>query len=235
MLRKLILLCCLAMAIHMTMTDAYAMKCGDVPSAPTIKVRPTTKEIQYDFTLTLAQLSAMKSDTVNPYAPSVDTSTGGLRQEKPTMKINVRIATKEHPILKKMCMWYDEVDVEIALGPKIYLADELNYSPCKEAVLDHEHKHVNVDRAVMNKYAHQIGASVKTAVAEIGMHGPFPSSQSKHYEQKFFSHIEASIAPVIQKLNAEMHAKQQQIDSLEEYERVSQYCKKPTRSRARRR
>ena len=227
MVRKIILCAALVYAALIFtghVPPARAMECGDTPGPPVIKVRPTTQDIQYDFTLTLAGLSAMKSDSINPYAPTVDTSTGGLREEKPRLKINVKLATKEHPYHKKMCMWYDEIDVEIALAPKIYLADELNYSPCREAVLNHEHKHVNVDRAVMNKYAHQMGAAVKQAVNEIGMFGPFPSADAKTYEQKFFGHIEASLAPVIEELNKEMTAKQQKVDSLEEYEYVNGFC-----------
>ena len=122
-------------------------------------------------------------------------------------------------------MWYTEVDVEIALAPKIYLAQELNYSPCREAVINHEHKHVNVDRMMMNKYAHQLGEAVKEAVTEIGTFGPFDSADTGEYEQKFFKHVEAYIAPVIQELNLELRARQQHVDSLEEYEYVSQFCK----------
>lgn len=210
------------------LTGAPAIKC-QLPDAPKISVRPTTKEIQYDFSLTTTQLSAMKSASRNPYGPSVDTSTGGLREDQPIMRINVKMGMAEYKHLAQFCVWYDDVDVEIYLQPKIYIAKELNYSPCREGVLGHEHKHVNVDREVMNKYARIIGQALEKTVNEAGALGPYRSRDMKPVEDQMMSRIQGVIDRIEPYLKNEMKAKQSVVDSLSEYERVNKICHDGTR------
>lgn len=196
-----------------------------VPKSPMIQILPKTSEVKYDYSKTTKQLTQQGSNTVNPYAANVDTTTGGLRSDSPKMRSNVKMGTLTYPGLKVGCIWYDTIEVNIELNPVISIAKEFQKEPCKSAIIKHELKHVSVDREVMNKYANQIGLSVKSAVNQAGALGPFNISEMNAHQDRLIEHIQSAINSQQLALDKEMRQKQAQVDSLAEYEQVSKVCK----------
>lgn len=194
-----------------------------VPESPRIYITPRTDPIQYEFGYTSAQLGEIKSDTVNPYGAGVDTTTGGLREDKPELKLEVSWKVREYQD-GSICLWYDQVNVDIQLKPKIYVAKEFNQGKCKEAILDHELKHVVVDREVMNKYSQLIGVAVRDAVNNTGAVGPYNKADLDSVQQAMAEHIRNAVMQYQLPLQQEMRNRQQQVDSVEEYTRVSKIC-----------
>ena len=197
-----------------------------ISKAPIINVRPQTKPIQYDKTKTSAQLSSLKSNTISPYGLGVDQTTGGLRHDQPTMSTQMKFNILTNPQTQTICLSYDTINVDIQLQPKIYIAKEFNTGRCAREVLEHEKKHVNVDRKVINKYTRLMGLAIQKAVNSVGAVGPFPVSRSEELQKMMSGHIESALASVQLSMTNEMNTRQQQVDSLEEYERVGQYCEK---------
>lgn len=197
-----------------------------VPNPPKINIKPMTDEIQYDFSRSMDELGQQRTDTVNPYSPNVDTATGGLRKDQPEMRLNVKMGTRQYPSLGVFCVWYEEIDFEIQLKPEIYVAKEFNYRPCRQAILDHELKHVTVDRKVINKYARVMGEAIRDAVNEVGALGPYNLHNIKTIEQQMMDHVQSAIGSKQILLEREMRQLQAQVDSLQEYEAVSKYCTK---------
>lgn len=196
-----------------------------VPKAPVIRVLPKTTNIRYDFTRTTKDLTTQGSNTVNPYAPNLDTATGGLRSDTVEMKSGIQMGTMAYESLGVGCLWYDSVTVNINLNPIIYIAKEYQQEPCKAAIMGHEVKHVTVDREVMNKYAVEIGKAVQSAVNQAGALGPFNLSEMPDHQKRLISHVRSAIDGQELLLEKEMRQRQAKIDSLEEYERVSKICK----------
>ncbi|QQG35996.1 MAG: hypothetical protein HYS17_10920 [Micavibrio aeruginosavorus] len=196
-----------------------------VPKSPMIQILPKTAEIKYDYSKTTRQLTQQGSNTVNPYAASIDTTTGGLRSDAPKMRSNVKMGTLTYPGLKVGCIWYDTIEVNIDLNPVISIAKEFQKEPCKSAIIKHELKHVSVDREVMNKYANQIGQAVKAAVNQAGALGPFNINEMNAQQDRLMEHIQSAINSQQLALDKEMRQRQAQVDSLEEYEQVSKVCK----------
>ncbi len=196
-----------------------------VPKAPIIQVQPKTADIRYDFTQTTEQLTAQGSNTVNPYSAKMDTTTGGLRADSVKMTSNVKMGTLTYPSLGVGCIWYDSVVVSIDLNPIIYIAREYQQEPCKSGILEHETKHVAVDRVVMNKYAVEVGRAVQNAVNQAGAMGPFNLNEMSGHQDRLIDHVKSAIKSQELSLEKEMRRQQAQVDSLEEYERVSKICK----------
>ena len=195
-----------------------------VPKAPTINVSPVTKEIEYDLSHDSEELGTMQNDTVNPYAPGTDTSTGGLRQDAPQISIEVKIGYKQHPT-GPVCFWYDTVDINIQLQPKIYIAsDHAENKKCRDAIVEHEKKHVVVDRQIINKYAQDIGKAVQEAINSAGGIGPYNPDRIQDIQNMMSEHIKTAYASRQLALTQEMRSQQAKIDSYEEYERVSAIC-----------
>jgi hypothetical protein len=193
---------------------------------PVININPVTAPIQYDRSQTSAQLSAMQSGTISPYGLDVDQATGGLRQDQPMMKYEIKYHILSDPNSGTFCMSYGQIDVDIRLQPKIYIAKEYDSGQCGKEVIEHEKKHVRVDRHVINKYARAMGIAVQKAVNSAGVVGPFPNSQVQSIRADMQSHIDSALNSIKLLMINEMNQYQQQVDSLEEYERVSKFCEK---------
>lgn len=195
-----------------------------VRTVPAIKVNVETDAIDYDFTKSAHHLSAIKNDTVSPYAPGTDTVSGGLREDHPQTRAAISWSMEYDPDKNIGCMWYDTVEITVSLNPKIYVAKEFNVGNCREAILAHERRHVAVDRDVMNKYARNMGQAVQRAINQAGAMGPFHMNDSKKMQDLSSAYIERAMKPQRDAMEKEMRIKQGQVDSLQEYQRVSTHC-----------
>lgn len=215
----------LAMLVMMAGPVRAEIRCA-VPSAPQIHISPQSSDIRYDFSQSSVELTAMKGAPASPYAPGVDTATGGLRHDAPQIKTQVKWSVMEYPARQQGCIWYDQVNVTIELNPKIYVASDPKFeSPaCREAILEHEKRHVAVDRAVINSYAAQLGEAIQEVVDQTGAVGPFPMSELEERQQSMARHINELIDRLEQPLQSEMARQQAAVDTPEEYQRLSDIC-----------
>lgn len=195
-----------------------------VPKAPVININPVTEKVRYDYSKKSAELSAMKNDTVSPYAPGVDISTGGLRKDAPQTQLSISWGYREYPRLNAICLWYDKIDIKVTLSPVVYIAKEYNKRGCKEKILKHEMRHVNVDHIVVNEYAQELGVAVQNAVNSAGALGPYPTSQLDKARDSIKRHVEKAVESKSAMLSNRMRELQREVDSLEEYERISKHC-----------
>lgn len=199
------------------------VQCG-VPQSPRISVTPSTAPIRYEFALSGEELSQFQSGTVNPYAPGTDTATGGLRRDQPKTNVQVKWGSLRYPDRGVVCLWYDAIDITIELSPVIYVANENDSPACRAAIVEHEQKHVAVDRTVTNRYAQAIGDAVKTAVDVAGAMGPFNEAELDVMQERLVKHVHAVVEAQDLVLHQDMARNQAKIDTLEEYERVSKIC-----------
>ena len=196
-----------------------------LPKAPHVTVKVATNDIKYDFSRSSQELTMMKGDTLSPYAPGTDMASGGLREDRPTINTQIEWQIELDERRNVACMWYDKVTIRITLDPKIYVAREFNTGTCREAVLRHEHRHVDIDRIVLNKFAADIGQAVQQAVDSAGVFGPFNYNDVERVKDKTSRHIESAIDTRRLLMEKDMDAQQSRVDSLEEYERVSAQCR----------
>lgn len=195
-----------------------------VPRAPSISITPESAEIVYDFDHGSRELTVMKDGPAEA-AMRTDVTTGGLRVDQPTVEVNVRYGNADYPSLKQACVWYDSATVTINLKPHIYIAKEFNVpGPCRDAIMAHELHHVDVDRDMMNKYSYVIGEAVKKVVDDTGGVGPYPDDQTAAQGQSLIDQITRVVREVEGPLREEMAARQAEVDSPAEYQRVSAIC-----------
>lgn len=196
-----------------------------VPEPPSVSVTPVSDEIQYDYSTSSRDLTMKKTGTASPYPAGTDSATGGLRVDTPTIATSVKYGDVTYPSLHQSCLWFHSIDVSIKLSPHIYIAREYNaLGPCRDAIMAHELHHVDVDREMMNKYSYIIGQAVQEVVNRTGAVGPFDSDKVADNGQQLIDGISAAIKTVQQPLQDEMRERQAQVDSLEEYKRISAIC-----------
>ncbi|MCB9988658.1 MAG: hypothetical protein H6868_04890 [Rhodospirillales bacterium] len=214
----------LTLSSLLVMTAGGGVQCT-LPKPPSITVNPTTNEVRYNFKQDAQTLGKKKSGTVSPYGPGHDTTTGGLRQDQPETTLQVQWGVVKYPDLGVACLYYDSVKINIELNPTIYIAkDYINHKKCKAAILDHERDHVRVDRKVVNKYAKQIGLSVKKAVDGIGVIGPIRVEDVEATQKQLVDHVRNAATAHDRQISEEMQSLQSRVDSLEEYQRISEIC-----------
>ncbi len=196
-----------------------------VPKAPLVDIKVATNPVEYDFSKSAAALGGVKTDTVSPYAPGADTVSGGLREDHPTVSTEVGWKIQYDEGRHIACMWYDTITIRIRLDPKIYVAQEFNQGVCREEILRHERRHVDVDHIVINKYARNMGEAVRSAVNSAGAIGPFDYDDLERMKAMSSRHIESAVDSQQLLMQKEMRHLQSQVDSLDEYERISKQCR----------
>ncbi len=209
-------------ALHLAAAD---LKCS-ANKPPTINVLPSDTQIIYDHSKTQRQLDNFQTDTISPYAANVETHVGGLMSGQVQIQQQMQFMKETHPRFNAGCISYHDVTVRIVIKPTIYIAKDYAQDSCMyKAVMEHEKKHIKVDRWIVNKYSQRIGQDLFASMKKIGYtHGPYrlqdlPAAQERL--QVLMSNIVDRETDI---MNAERRKLQQQVDSLAEYERVSNLC-----------
>jgi hypothetical protein len=184
-----------------------------------------TDPIQYDFSKPAAALNQKQVSGGTPYGAGVDSVSGGLREDRPQVRTELTWNIRYEERSRIGCMSFDKVNVTIHLKPKIYVAREFNVGQCREEILVHERKHVEVDRKVMNKYAVAIGNALQKTVNDIGPIGPFHMDRVEEMKSSVTARIERAIDEQTALMDADMRREQAKVDTLEEYRRVSGFCR----------
>ncbi len=206
-----------------------------VPKAPQIVVNPVTHDIKYNYSYSSEELSRVDTGSVSPYAPNVDASTGGLRHDTPLIETSLSWGVKTYRHAGASCMWYDKISVTITLRPEIYVSKDYKSDSCREAILQHEERHVQVDRIVMNRYAQELGIALQNKLKSVGAVGPYNESRQDEMQAAMTQYIEDTINAQEAKIQEEMKGLQAQVDSLSEYETISKICHVSEREETQRR
>jgi hypothetical protein len=171
-------------------------------------------------------MDSMETDSENPYDAHAHVHIGGLMQGGISIKSSVQIATLTYPRSKKVCQWLDKMDVNIKIDPKIYIAREHKRGTCKHnAIMEHEMKHIFIDREIVKKYVPIIRQELQAAAIKVGIVGPKNMRDQDRYQDKITDYMDRALKKVSEKMYAERSIEQAKIDTREEYERVSNMCR----------
>lgn len=209
----------------LVLISGQAMACAQ-PQPTQIRVNPSTNDVTYDFSQTLAQIQNIPVDTVNPYGLHTATMTQGFMKGAIKLEPEVKLGYENNTRTGKTCLWYDQITITIHIEPTIVIAREIAADRCmKQAVLEHEQKHVKADRALVNKYAQIMGNRVQTELNKRGfLIGPVAAGQAQMTAERMQQLVFQVLEHEYKKMDLERTEMQGEIDSLEEYERVSALC-----------
>lgn len=209
--------------LHLASSD---FKC-QLKKTPEITVTAADTTVRYDHSRSQAQLDAMEHDTVSPYAGNVQTHVGGLMAGEVSIAQNVRIMQETYPRFNFGCLYFDTVRVTITIKPTIYIAKEYKKDGCMyRAIREHERKHIAVDQQIVAKYKPRITDAVYGAVRELGAaHGPMKISTITAAQDRLQTHVQGVVRAFSGEMSAERRARQQEVDTLDEYERVQDKCR----------
>lgn len=197
-----------------------------VPKAPVVTVKPVVNRTRMVESQSITELGQHKADTISPYGKHVEQLVFGLHEGSLGLASATKIGYRISEWLELSCLYYDSVKVEIRLNPVIYVVREFRPGSCAyNAVLAHEKKHAAVDRAIVQKYAPLIGKEVQKAVNAAGALGPYPIADMKSVQDRMLRHIETAVSSLELQMTEDQARRQQDVDSLEEYQYVSTYIR----------
>jgi len=195
---------------------------------PQINVKPSKSRVKYDFTRSKAELNTVDSDTISPYGPQHKTNVSGLMSGNIRLQSNIAFITEKYDRLNSGCVYLKSINVEINIDPTVYIASEFSEGSCMHnAILAHEHKHVNEDQYIVNKYINEIGKALSAKVEILGaQYGPMKISDMHNRQVEIQKAFHDEVRYMNRVLNTERKQRQQDIDSLEEYESIGLRCKR---------
>ncbi len=222
----------LAAAGLLHMAQAQPDVACNAGKAPKVIVKPSKSEIYYDFSRSQANLDGMDIDTVSPYGPGKETHVGGLMSGEIQVKNRVSYLIERYEGQGQACLHYDTIEVSIHIDPTIYVASDYKRGSCMHnAILDHEQKHIKVDRLIVNKYSERIGKAISLVLNKYGpTYGPVPMTQVEATQKKLHEYISQIVSKESERMNSERKVAQQNIDNLQEYERVQKLCPQDQRA-----
>lgn len=197
-----------------------------MPKPASINVRPRASKTQYDYSQTLEQLASTEIDTINPYGFDSISHTNGYMKGRIAMKPYVKVDYKHYPKYGAVCLWYDTVNLDIQIDPTIVIAKEVAKDKCMlNAVREHELKHVRVDREIVNKYAKTMGKKLHDGLKQRGfLVGPVRQEDAQAIVTRMQETVGQLVEMEYKKMEIKRAERQQAVDSLEEYTRVSNEC-----------
>lgn len=195
--------------------------------APNIQIKTSTDNIHYDFSKSEKDLNHFQIDTVNPYGNSVITDVGGLMQGGIQLAQTMRYGTLTNTKTQEICYWYTDVTVTLHIYPTIFVASEFPKGSCKHnAIIQHEHQHVIIDREIVNQFANTIGQGLRADLARQPVYGPVPLSQKGQMENLLHARMQNFLSTYSASIDSERRRRQQALDNIHEYSRVNQMCGK---------
>jgi len=215
------------LAGYVELVAAKPLKCTPL-KAPQITVTASSTDITTDHSRSIAELSAPVPGAKrgkSPYDGMTNVFTEGLMLG--SVKMPGQFGYQGQTFSNGQgCIHIDTINVRIEINPRIYIAREYKEGTCHyNAVMEHEQKHVAVERFIVNKYIQVVGDALKKNLDARGyVFGPIPAEQMKIAQQDLSNFLTAVIEPYAAKMSAEREKLQSEVDSLAEYQRVDKLC-----------
>ncbi|HEY8191396.1 MAG TPA: hypothetical protein VIG74_03145 [Alphaproteobacteria bacterium] len=227
-MRLILLRICVLLAGAFLPRVAYAGEavCAGLP-APVIDVKLSYGEVAFDTKRSMDELAGLRIDTASPWPEAYHTGVGGVMQGAISANHNIRFNRARDVKTGRGCVWFDRVEVTLRLDPKIYIARDLQNKECWfREVFAHEAKHIEEDRALLEKYRRVFAQALTFAFADTRDYavGPIGASGMDTVRDYLENNVVDAVGGLMNRLMRERAQRQQGIDSIGEYIQISRRC-----------
>lgn len=183
-----------------------------------------------DHSQTLQQMAALRSSYAAAALGKADHA-AGLYTAGFNISWAIEYQSVQHPQTREACIDLSRLAVTIKVNdPKIYIAREVNYGSCLyAAVLEHEQRHARVDRQVLDNARYTIRETLRRRVMALES---VRAGSVTLASELLKSQISDFMQPLMNDLSLERVRLQADIDTKEEYQRVSKLCEDDVRALA---
>ncbi len=200
---------------------------------PTVKVRPLVKEPRYDYSKNLDTLLAMGQEGRSRFSNTEKETPVGLTAASLKFDTKYQIITTTSPLDKSVCAQIKNFTLSFGFDDTtVFVASELPRNSCSfREVLEHELKHVNMDRKLVHVYSEKFQPMFFNLVRGIGT---IHASSSLDAEKKIRREVSTYVNGLSTSLSKVRFKYQMGVDTKTEYERLRRSCNgAPPRKRQR--
>ena len=199
--------------------------CPAKPLDTAIHVKLVMPEPKIDHTQSRYDLQDFNVSTKSPYGEGRFTHVNGLMRGPVELSTQMTVAWQTDAIKKENCFWYRAINLKLKLDPTIYVAKEIKADNCYyNAIIEHEMKHVEVDRGIVRDYQNVVYDTIENYVQHNGLIDHVPLGQEKDAQKQLAKELENQIRDLHKRLRNERIQRQAQVDTLSEYNRVASEC-----------
>lgn len=180
-------------------------------------------------------LAQMKNDSTSPNYGAEFPIVGGLTESNYSVSYKTQFLNMSSGVysgadsaagVRQVCIHPKTVTVTVAYTPVIYVASDYPHGSCRYNLTEeHEMHHVNVDAITINGFLPKIREAITDAVS--GWHGvgPVDETQMEAVQNRLSDQLKAPVKKIFDQLQQMRRARQQAVDSREEYRRLSTSCR----------
>jgi hypothetical protein len=204
---------------------AMALDCGQKTTPTKITIQTNESPVRYDFSQNRAQLNSMGQEVLAAsIGGAVASHVGGLTNGTITSNMATQIQTLTAPD-GQACVWVSEIQVSLKYTPVVYVSREFPQGSCfHTAVLEHEQKHVAVDRFLLQQFRPDVERWLGELAQESGRRGPVPAGMVQATGREMQQILEQRMNQLMDNLTTVREGRQAQIDTAQEYLRVQNLC-----------
>ena len=199
--------------------DGFAAEdCSSYPEVP-VQVTPVFPDPAFDYRQNINQIRALSGDGQHNIREEIPL---GLTHYQPIL--DVKVSTRMIDLPNGLtCARIDHVDVTLGYRDvTVYVASEIAPDSCGfNQVLDHEQKHIAVNRDVLARYAPLIEQQLEVYLRDNGV---FREQNYGYAAQLAHDRMKNIVSDLAEQLSRENFERQRDIDTQQEYRRISLSC-----------
>jgi hypothetical protein len=211
-----------AMTLLFVPTPAVALACN--AAQPMVTLTKNIPQPKLDYTLTQPQLQAM------PTSSGHRGRALGLYRSDVVNEFQSRLVIDREG--NEACVRVESVELRVSMPTRIiYVVRERRPGTCEHnVVLEHERKHQAVDDAVIAEHVPRLQRLMQAAAQRVSAQRIKPGGE-KAAQQRLDNELKAALNQASKAMEQERAARQQAIDTPQEYARVGAACD-PLRNRS---
>lgn len=216
-------LCVVMGADHVARAQSIA--CPE-PPPPQIKTHIQEADPVLRHDLSVAELTRKGQSDHDIRLNSPTSHLGGLTDSALRIRSQIRFVSWAQSGNPVTCLAIGNVDINVDVRPTIYIVSEKREGSCPyRAALQHEYKHIATDHILVQDFQPLLEQAVEDELARAPNMIVVENSLRNMRQNEWQARIEQAVTSVFQKLQQERRARQQAIDTPEEYQRVADICR----------
>lgn len=204
------------------LTNAFICPAMPAPAVTTdFKNNPPT----YKNDLSSKQLGSFTISTKFSHGPKEVFSTGGVTMGNISVNYEINFFQAQNAATEEFCLGVKDVAVTIDYSPDVYIASESKPGTCRyDTTLQHEIRHVNTDVLTLQEYVPLLQKAVADAAGNLPVTGPVNKKGLYVGQKQASDAVKSAVDAVVERLYSVRLARQQLIDTRQEYLRLSKVC-----------
>lgn len=208
--------------------SAKAAECAAVPR-PQIEINLHEVPVKFDVSKSEEYLSALEMNTSTRFPHNVATKIGGVMSGQLTLDHRMGFKLHDAKTQGEQCLGLSYVILDITIEPTIFIAQDYQKQSCWfKVIFEHETKHIDVDRAILAKYQHQLNDVLNMLLLEPSDYAVKVSADQDTIDLRktdLQQGLENALEVMFNKMMTDRTAQQQAIDNHYEYANLGRACR----------